>query len=308
MEQAEQSVRYRYVPYGGGLEELDRLAVRDRIRAGDIEASTELSIVGNDQWHAAASFPELARYFELLAVSSNSRPGFAVAPPKVRDVRPMSERVTQGLLYPVAGGQVLTILALALCSMLPVLWLLATLAAPAMMLDVIRKSASGKTRMPAFVDTTNIPELFGHYLKVLFVTLVAVGPLIAVGFWAIIGLLTHAVTPAVAVAAVVLAAAVGAIYYPACLATVAVWDSALDALNPVYVIKVISTIGGDYFAVIAVWFCATMLSTFMRFSPMARIPIIGSLFFAFLSYFILFYASHLLGYAVFRHEHALGWE
>lgn len=39
--------RYRFVPYGGGVEELDRLAVRDRIRGGDIEADTELSLVGS---------------------------------------------------------------------------------------------------------------------------------------------------------------------------------------------------------------------------------------------------------------------
>src|SRR5687767_1909128 len=57
--------RYKYVPYGGGVEELDRLAVRDRIRAGDITAETELALLHTDDWRAAATYPELGRYFEI---------------------------------------------------------------------------------------------------------------------------------------------------------------------------------------------------------------------------------------------------
>lgn len=54
--------------YGGGIEELDRFAVRDGIRSGEIEAHTELAIKGTEEWKAAVEFPELARYFSLISV------------------------------------------------------------------------------------------------------------------------------------------------------------------------------------------------------------------------------------------------
>jgi len=40
--------RYKFVPYGGGVEELDRFEVRDRIRMGDILAESELAVAGTD--------------------------------------------------------------------------------------------------------------------------------------------------------------------------------------------------------------------------------------------------------------------
>jgi hypothetical protein len=44
------------------------------------------------------------------------------------------------------------------------------------------------------------------------------------------------------------------------------------------------------------------------FSPFAAIPIAGPIFSAALSFWGLFYVSHLLGYAVYRHASELGWE
>ena len=53
---------------------------------------------------------------------------------------------------------------------------------------------------------------------------------------------------------------IAAIYYPACLATVAVWDNALAAISPAYVARVIRIIGPDYFIVIAMWFIASIIT------------------------------------------------
>jgi hypothetical protein len=119
------------------------------------------------------------------------------------------------------------------------------------------------------------------------------------------------VTGATAVVGVIAGLAFAILYYPACLATIAVWDNVVSALNPVYVARVIRTIGIDYFLVIGVWFVATVITTlltFPAFSPLAAIPIVGGVVSSALSLWVLFYASHLLGYAVYRHSPELGWE
>jgi len=67
----------------------------------------------------------------------------------------------------------------------------------------------------------------------------------------------------------------------------------------------------DYLIVIGMWFVSTLITSVMKmpyWSPLAAIPIVGGLFGSALSLYSLFYASHLLGYAVFRHAPELGWE
>jgi hypothetical protein len=304
--------RYRFVPYGGGVEVLDRVAVRDRIRMGDIEAHSELSVVGTEEWHPAASFPELARYFELAA-SGSRRPGGqnVVTPGTPREVQTMGERLVRGLLYPIDGGQALTLLAIAVASIFPFVGWLANAAATLIMLDIIRKSSEGSTKMPPMVDTSNLGEMVRMYVRVLVVMLIALAPVVAALFWTGVVVATKGGGGPTVLAIMALAAIVAAIYYPACLATVAVWDSVLDALNPVYVFRVISKIGGDYFIVIAAWFVATAGTFFLRFGSFAVlswVPFVGSILNSMISLWVLFYASHLLGYAVYRHAPELGWE
>jgi len=299
--------RYRFVPYGGGVEELDRLAVRDRIRSGDIEGHTELAPAGTEQWRPAASFPELARYFELAAAGSRVSGKYVVMPSKPREVQSMADRLVRGLVYPLDGGQVLTLLGLALVSILPFFGWIGSAAAAVIMLDVVRKSADGKTKMPAMVDTSNIGELIRIYVRVLLVTLISLAPVVAALAFAIV---TRS-KPVVMLAAMAVGAALAAIYYPACLATVAVWDNVISALNPAYVFRVINRIGGDYFIVIGAWFLATLGTFVLRFTTFAVlswIPIVGPVINSMVSFWVLFYASHLLGYAVYRHAPELGWE
>ncbi len=140
------------------------------------------------------------------------------------------------------------------------------------------------------------------------ITLISLAPVIAFGALVLWGVLTHSITLRLAVAGAALALAISALYYPACLATVAVWDNVLASLNPVYVVKVIRTIGADYFIVVGMWFVATFATTFLQMPFLGYIPIVGTLFKSALSYWALFYVSHLLGYAVYRHAPELGWE
>lgn len=105
--------------------------------------------------------------------------------------------------------------------------------------------------------------------------------------------------------------AFAAFYYPACLATAAVWDNVLSALNPDYVRRVIATMGSDYVIVVAMWFVANVIGMIIRlplFATVSALPLLGSMFGSFISLWVLFYASHLLGYAVYRHAPELGWE
>src|SRR5688572_5267603 len=110
--------RYRVAMYGGGIEELDRFGIRDLIRRGDVSAQTELALAGSEEWKTAASYPELARYFNIISARPSATPGPVVGS-KPRVVHPMSERIIGGLLYPLAGGEVLMLIGLAILGFIP---------------------------------------------------------------------------------------------------------------------------------------------------------------------------------------------
>jgi len=301
--------RYKFVPYGGGVQELDRFALAQQIRAGEVTADTHLAIVGSDEWKPAASYPELVRYFELAAARPVTSGGYVPAPAAPREMQSMGQRIVEGMAYPFNGSGFMTLAGLAILSGLPFISLLAALATPVVVVDIVRRSADGKTKISALIDTSNVADMFWLYFRLLFMTLICMAPLIAVTVWAVWGMVTQTVSLPVAAMAILGASAFGAIYYPACLATLAVWDNVLSSLDPRYVFKVISIIGADYFVVIIVWFIATGLSIFMRIlSPFRFIPFVGGMFSSFIALYVTFYASHLLGYAVYRHLPELGWE
>ncbi len=298
---------YRLPMYGGGIEELDRFALRDRIRSGDVGRGTELALKGTEDWRSAESFPELERYFDLLTARPSMAPVTLAAPSKPRQVQSMGERVVNGLIYPIAGGEIFMLLGLAILSIIPFIGWLSGPAATLIMVSIVRSSADGKLKMP-LVDTSNLFDLMWMWVRVMLITVVSLAPVLAFGTFVFWGLLTKSITLPIAIAGAALALAVSALYYPACLATVAVWDNVLSSLNPVYVVKVIRTIGGDYFIVVGMWFVATFATTFLQLPYVGYIPIIGTLFTSAVSYWALFYASHLLGYAVYPHAPELGWE
>ncbi len=191
--------RYRISVYGGGLEELDRFAVRDRIRAGEITEVTELALVPTDDWRAAADYPELIRYFNIASTSPRTQPGFATTAPKLhRPMETMGQRIVHGLLYPVAGGEALVLLFLAILSAVPFISVLATLASTVMMVDIVRTSADGRTKMP-LIDTSEGWQLVRTYLRVAFVTLVSLLPAYVFGGFALVGILTRTMPVAIAV-------------------------------------------------------------------------------------------------------------
>jgi hypothetical protein len=290
--------------YGGGIDELDKFQLRDRIRAGEVMRQTEIALKGSEDWKAADSFPELARYFDLVTL----KPAATFTPAaKVRDVRPMSERVLNGLTYPIAGGEVLMLIALAVLSIVPFVGWIGSLAGTVIMVSIVRSSADGKLKMP-MVDTSDVVDMFRVWLRVVFITLVALAPVFVFAAFLVRAVLTRSISYGTAVLGTGVALIFSALYYPACLATVAVWDNIIASLNPAYIVKVIRIIGADYFIVIGIWFAATFGTALLMRSPLAMIPLVGTLMRSILSNWALFYASHLLGYAVYRHAGELGWE
>lgn len=301
--------RYRIALHGGGIEEVDRAGVRDRIRRGEVVERSELARAGTEEWKAAREFPELARYLQLAASQAAARE----APVSItRAYETMGQRLGRGLAYPLAHGGVLTILALTILSAVPVLGVLVTPIAAVYVLEIVRESANGDTRMPAWFDTSDLTEVLIRWLKTFFVTMVALMPML-VWFVTWMGSAGGTFDRAALVrlfAGLAVTGLVALFYYPACLATVAVWHSVLDSLNPVYVLRVIRTIGADYVLVVVVWvavWMGTLAVGLFSDTLFGGIPILGSLPAAAISFWGQFYGAHILGYAIYRHTDELGW-
>jgi hypothetical protein len=65
VEPAPDSDVFRVVASNGAEERLTRFEVRDRIRAGAIDAGTRLAQGAGSDWKPAQEYPELSRYFAL---------------------------------------------------------------------------------------------------------------------------------------------------------------------------------------------------------------------------------------------------
>src|SRR6266700_3682835 len=59
-------VSYQVVSHGA-VEVVDRLALRERIRCGEVDGSTQISPEGVEEWKSAGEYPELRRYFDLAS-------------------------------------------------------------------------------------------------------------------------------------------------------------------------------------------------------------------------------------------------
>jgi len=298
--------RYKRVLYGGDTEELDRFGVRNAIRAGELTADSDLALAESEEWRRVVDFPEFHRYLELAATGAHAYTNPLVPPKPPRVVLPMRQRLVNGLLYPVLGGQSIVLIALAVLSVIPGFSIIGRLASTFMMVQIIRSSAEGKTRMP-LIDTARPVEMVQTYGRVIATSVLALLPSGLIALAILVGIEEKTISPAVVVLGLLAAVALAAVYYPACLATVAVWDSVLDSLRPAYVLRVVRRIGSDYFIVVGAWFAATAIVMLLA-APVAGVPLLGRIVANGLSLWVLFYVAHLLGYAVYRHAPELGWE
>jgi hypothetical protein len=176
-------------------------------------------------------------------------------------------------------------------------------------LAIIRESARGEATMPSDV-ASDLGELFETGFKVLLVSLVTLLPVIGLLAWGIWSEGTVILADIAFRFALAAAGIVSLLYYPASLATVAVWEHALPALNPFHVARVIRIMRADYAIAVALGaagVCAASLLVRLASPVLGALPFIGSAAAFFVSTWAAFWAAHLPGWAVHRHVNELGW-
>lgn len=295
----------RYVISGEGREEFTRTDLRNRIREGTLTPATEIAKAGSENWTAAAQFPELARYFSLAGKAMAADPGVIVGvSPEVVLVTQTGEsvasRLIPGLAYPLTAVGISLIVALGVAQQIPVVSVLAGLLASLYSLVIIRASARGDKTLPPLSQIGNPAQALLLVVKIIVVTLASAWPIIlAIGSPFIVPLMARSI--------ILLAFAVTVLYYPACLATLAVWNSVKFALTPSQIFSFIRILGTDHFLAVMAWFGSFALSFAVLLLAAAfkgaTLPL------TILASSILiwggFYSSHILGWAVARHRHEL---
>jgi hypothetical protein len=290
--------------YGGGIAEVDRYQLRERIRHGEVSASTEIAPVGTDEWRQAASYPELARYLELAAASPGSH-----VPLVARDAptESVASRIGPALRYPISGGELVVVVGLAILQSLPGISLVVLPVTTIYMLAIIRASSEGKTKMPAIVETDDVAAMFAVWIRTVAVTVISLWPMLV--WFALWYFATDRTSPhaeAHLIVGLIVTGLISLVYYPACLAMIAVWDSVVAALNPVLVARTIRTMGSDYATAVLGWAVATGLALLVA-EPLGLLPFVGGVLGRALWIWAQFFGAHLLGWAIYRHSVELGW-
>ena len=296
--------RYRVAMYGGGIEEVDRYQLRERIRRGEVGASTEIAPVGTEDWKQVATYPELAQYVELAAASPGSN-----APVVARTVpaESVASRIVPALRYPISGGEILVVVSLAVLQSLPGISLIVIPVTTIYMLAIIRASSEGKTKMPAFVETDDIPAMFTVWVRTVAVTVISLWPMLVwFAIWYFTTDRTGPQAQAHLIVGLIISGLISAVYYPACLAMIAVRDSVGAALNPALVARTIRSMGRDYGVAVVAWAVATGLALLVA-KPLGFIPIVGEISGRAFWIWAQFFGSHLLGWAIYLHSVELGW-
>lgn len=287
--------QFQYRVQGEGAQNFDLIALRDRIRNGTLQPENELMIVGTDLWKPASQYPALTRYFNLLKSS-----GPAAAPAAAGPAESMGNRIAVGLAYPFSSPSSIALVAASFIAGLvfPLLSLVVAVVASVYALGVIRKSSEGQTSAPSFPDVGGPLDWAAGLLRVIAVTLISLWPFFLAAFISVSGL--------AGVMKFLVAAVIVVIYYPASLATVAIWKSLKMALSVQQIFRFIGTLGADYYAVIAMWFVSFLATGVVMNVTGLVLPrmLVGAISGA-VSICVTMYASHLLGWAVHRHRNEL---
>jgi hypothetical protein len=296
---------WRIALVGGGIEEVDQGELRARIRRREVDGTTEVCRPGSDAWIRASEAPELASWLRLSAET----PTVSIQPAPSRPIESVLARGVAGVLYPISSSGLVILGALAIANVVPILRYTVGPATALWVLAIIRDSARGNKTMSMDVSAS-LEDLLEVAWKVAVVSLVTLLPVIAVLGWGIQSHGTSILADSSFRLKLALAVAVSLLYYPASLATVAVWDHALPAVDPAHVLRVILTMGMDYFVAVllgTVGVCAGALISRLLSSALVAVPLVGSVPGFLVSTAATFWAAHVLGWAVYRHAAELGW-
>jgi hypothetical protein len=280
---------------GDANQEVNLLGMRDRIRNGTLQPADEVAVVGTDLWKPASDYPELTRYFALL-----QRAVSAAAP---QPVTPLASRILPGIAYPFTSLSSIAVVFIipAARLILPLLSIVFALLGMVYMCGVIRKSSEGQTRAPSLAEVGGAGEWAVGLYRVIAVTLISAWPVFLLGVLMVTGLARSIFLFPVALIVMML-------YFPASLATVALWKNIKMALSIQQIFRFIGVLGGDYYAVIGIWIVMLIVvgvvNVLMR-SVLADQARLLALIDLAASTWISLYASHLLGWAIHRHRDQL---
>lgn len=280
-----------YVVAGEVRQEFGLLALRDRIRSGLLHRDDQIAVAGTDLWKPAWQYPPLERYFSLAeAAAAKQMPASAVP------AGPMGPRIVRGLAYPFTN--VVAIAFIAITGLMAPMTLVAavlSLVAMGYALAIIRKSAEGEVRAPNVAAIGGAGEWILSLLRVIAITIISGWPLLAVAVLWFLGFRSFAIVP--------IALIVMLLYYPACLASIAMWKSVSMALSVKRIFGLISALGRDYYLAVAVSLLAMVVIAGMTMVARLVIPaLVVSAINGAASVWAVFYASHLLGWALYRHR------
>lgn len=255
-------------------------------------------IVGTDLWKPASQYAVLNRYFSL--VKPTATPGAAAGPALRGPVASMASRIGAGLAYPFSSLTSLALLAaMFLAGIVPLLRFFTGIVAGIYSLAIIRTSSEGQTTAPSLGAVGGIGGWVMSFIRLVAVSIISA--------WAILVVMILEFTGMLRSNWFLLAAVVVTLfYYPASIATIAVWKRISIALSASQIVQFIGILGGDYYAVVFIWIASAvafvgleLLASFgLPRMAVAVLHSVGTLF-------LLLYSAHLLGWAVHRHRDEL---
>jgi hypothetical protein len=289
-----------YQVAGDARQQVNLVGLRDRIRGGALQPTDEVAVVGTDLWKPASQYAELARYFALVQRAPQAASAAVQQP-----AAPMGSRILAGAVYPFSSVSSAVVIAVASLSSLvmPLLSIPFALLGSVYAMGVIRKSSEGQTTPPTLAEVGGPLQWIVGILQIIAVTLISAWPVILVSILVFMGLVRSMIFVFVGIALIVTM-----LYYPASLATVAVWKSIKSALSVQQIFRFIGILGGSYYAVIGMWIVMVVIFELVitalghvlagQVRLLTAINVAGSIY-------VLFYASHLLGWAVHLHRDQL---
>lgn len=283
-----------YVVAGEVREEVGLLALRDRIRGGLLQRDDQVALAGTDLWKPAWQYPPLERYFALAEAGAAGRVPTSAAPAGT-----MGSRILAGLAYPFTNVVAIAFIAVT-GFMAPIAIVAGILSLVSMgyALAIIRRSAEGEVRAPNLSAIGGAGDWILGIVRVIVITIISGWPILAVLVLWFLGFRSFALFP--------IALVVMLLYYPACLASVAMWKSVSMALSVKRIFAFMSALGGDYYLAVGM---AVLSMIFIALASMGARLVIPPLFVAAIngaaSVWAVFYASHLLGWALYRHREEL---
>jgi hypothetical protein len=280
-----------YVIAGEVRQEFGLLALRDRIRGGQLQRDDQIALAGTELWKPAWQYPPLERYFSLTeAAAAKHMPASSVP------AGPMGPRIIRGLAYPFTN--LVSIAFIAITGLMAPMTLVAavlSLVGMGYALAIIRRSAEGEVRAPGLSAIGGAGEWIVGVLRVIAITIISAWPILAVVALWFVGFRSFVMLP--------IALVVMLLYYPACLASIAMWKSVSMALSVKRIFGFISALGADYYIAVGVSLLAMIVIAGGTMAARLVIPpLVVSAINGAASVWAVFYASHLLGWALYRHR------